>query len=81
MPNPKMPAPTQINGRLYFERHAWENHKRLILGLPPLDRDPKAPIVLVPAGQAAKELGRSRRTLDRRIRDAQRTAAKTTEAA
>jgi hypothetical protein len=67
MSKPEMPTPTKIVGRLFFDRHELENYKRQLLGLPLLERDPLEPIVLVPAPQAAEELGRSRRTIGRRI--------------
>jgi hypothetical protein len=73
----KLSAPTRINGRLFFERFELENCKREILGLPKLDRDPTAPIQLVPAGQVAEELGRHRRTIGRLIVESQRATAST----
>ncbi len=75
MSKPQMPAPTKINGRIFYERHGTENYKRALLGLPPLERDPRAPIELVPANIFAAELGFHRRTLGRRILEAQRAAA------
>jgi hypothetical protein len=77
---PDFPTPTRIRGRLFFDRHAFENFKRKLLGLEPLERDPKAVIELVPAGQAATELGRHRRTLGRRIRAASADADATSAA-
>jgi hypothetical protein len=69
-----VPTPRRINGRLFFDYHDGENFKRKLLGLPPLERDPKAPIKLVPANQFAVELGCHRRTLGRRIRAAEQAA-------
>jgi len=80
MSKPECPAPTNIGGRLYFERHEIENYKRALLGLPLLERDPRVPIELVPAGRFAEELGRSRRTLGRRLAE-KKTEPLETEAA
>jgi hypothetical protein len=77
---PEIPTPTRIRGRLYFERLAIENYKRRLLGLPLLERDPREPIELVSAIQVSEEFGRHRRTIGRRILDAQRRAASVTEA-
>ena len=46
----EFPSPTRIGGRLMFDRHDVENHKRQLMGLTPVDRDPAAPIVLGPPG-------------------------------
>jgi hypothetical protein len=35
------PAPIRLNGRLVWDRFEIENHKRRLLGLPPLERDPQ----------------------------------------
>ena len=67
-PNQDFPGPTSINGRLFFDRHAVENHKRKLMGLRPADRDPAAPITFVTAQQLSEELQIDRRTLGRRIR-------------
>lgn len=64
---PQFPELTRSNGRLYGERGAFENYKRALAGLPPLELDPNRKIELVPAKQIAKELGFGRRTLGRRI--------------
>jgi hypothetical protein len=81
-PKLELPEPTRINGRLFFERLELENAKRQALGMPLLERDPTAPIELVPAPRVAEELGRHRRTVGRRIVDARRRAgAEPTEAA
>ncbi len=74
-PEANFPTPTRIRGRLFFERVAIENYKRALLGLPLLERDPREPIELVSAIQVAEEFGRHRRTIGRRILDAQRPAA------
>jgi hypothetical protein len=78
--SPDFPTPTRIRGRLFFDRHVFENFKRQLLGLEPLERDPKAVIELVPAGQAATELGRHRRTLGRRIVETRAHAPETSAA-
>jgi len=61
------PAITLNGGRLFFDRHLLENYKRALIGEEPLPRDEK-PIELVPATQAAGELGFGRVTLGRRLR-------------
>ena len=65
---PDFPQPTRIGGRLMFDRHDVENHKRQLMGLAPTDRDPTAPIVFVTAQQISGELQIDRRTLGRRVR-------------
>jgi hypothetical protein len=77
--DPEIPTPTRIHGRLFFERHEIENYKRRLLGLPALERDPREPIELVSAIQVSEEFGRHRRTIGRRILDAQRRAANVPE--
>jgi len=62
------PAPFKHGGRLVWDRHAIENYKRALLGLPPLDRDPLAPIIFVTARQLSAELPFGRRTLGRRVK-------------
>ena len=66
MSNPSFPRPTRINGRVYFGRYEFDQYKYAVLGLgkPPSTSGPDE---LVPAAQAAKELGVGRRTLGRRI--------------
>jgi hypothetical protein len=64
----EFPQPTRIGGRLMFDRHDVENHKRQLMGLTPTDRDPAAPITFVTTGQISNELQINRRTLGRRIR-------------
>jgi len=75
MLKPEFPAPTKIRGRLFFDRHEFENYKRGLLGLPILERDPRAPIELVSANQVSDELGRHRRTIGRRVLEIQRRTA------
>jgi hypothetical protein len=67
MPNVECPNPITKNGRKYFLRHQLENYKRALAGLPLIDESDVSVIELVPAPQAAKELGQSRRTLGRRM--------------
>jgi hypothetical protein len=66
----EFPAPITKNGRRYFIRHQLENYKRALAGLPLIDENNVSVIELVPAPQAAEELGQSRRTLGRRMRNA-----------
>ena len=61
------PDPVRLNGRLYWHREAIENHKRSLLGLPPLPADSGAKIELVSASDVAAEFGFGRRTLGRRL--------------
>ena len=63
----EFPAPFRHGGRLVWDRLAIENHKRALMGLPLIERDPQAPIVLVTAKQLATELPYGRRTLGRRV--------------
>ena len=51
-----------------FDRHELEQHKRKLMGLTPVDRDPAAPIVFVTTGQISAELQINRRTLGRRVK-------------
>jgi hypothetical protein len=62
-PTPVFPAPFRLNGRLVWDRHEIENHKRILLGLPPLARKPEEPIVFVGAKQLVTELPFGRRWL------------------
>lgn len=62
------PQPTRIGGRLMFDRHDVEQHKRQLMGLTPTDRDPAAPITFVTTGQISNELQINRRTLGRRVK-------------
>jgi hypothetical protein len=55
MNHPEFPAPTKLNGCLYWERGEIENYKRELLGLPAETR--QTAIELVPAKQVTKELG------------------------
>jgi hypothetical protein len=61
------PIPSRMNGRLYFDRYAVENFKRRLVGLGPVDRDPREPIMFVDATKVASEFGVSRRTVSRLI--------------
>ena len=66
--------PVHINNRVYFARHKFERYKRALLSLAhgtvateSVDEVEPAVVELVPATQAARELGVHRRTLGRRI--------------
>jgi hypothetical protein len=65
---PDFPAPLRLNGRLTWDKHEYENYKRRLLGLPPLERDPDAPIVLVSANQIVADLPFGRRTLGKLVK-------------
>jgi hypothetical protein len=79
---PEFPAPYRLNGRLVWDRFQVENHKRELIGLAPLERDPNTPIIFVNAKQIAAELPYGRRTLGRRVKGrVQDTAAVPVETA
>ena len=63
----EFPTPVRVGGRLFFDRHEVENHKRRLMRLAPVERDPAAPIAYVTA-QISDELQIDRRTLGRRVR-------------
>jgi hypothetical protein len=65
---PEFPAPFRHAGRLVWDRHAIENFKLALMGLPPRERDPQAPISFITAKQLATELPFGRRTIGRRIK-------------
>lgn len=65
---PEFPTPVRMGGRLFFDRHEVENHKRTLMRLAPVERDQSAPITFVSAPQLSDELQIDRRTLGRRIR-------------
>jgi hypothetical protein len=62
------PAPFRHAGRLMWDRHAVENYKRSLMGLPPLERDLQTPITFVSAKQLGVELPFGRRTIGRRVK-------------
>jgi hypothetical protein len=64
----EFPTPARVGGKLLFDRHEVENHKRGLIGLESLKREPSVPISFVTAQQIAVELQMDRRTLGRRIR-------------
>jgi hypothetical protein len=70
------PVPTRVGGRLFFDRHEVENHKRSLMRLAPIERDPSTPIVFVTAQQISDELQIDRRTLGRRVRGRVRETAR-----
>ena len=65
---PDFPAPFRLNGRLVWDRHEIENHKRSLLGLPPLERDLSEPIVFVNAKTLVGEMPFGRRSLGARVK-------------
>jgi hypothetical protein len=62
------PTPVRMGGRLFFDRHEVENHKRQLMRLASVERDPSTPIVFVTAQQISEELQIDRRTLGRRVK-------------
>jgi hypothetical protein len=74
---PNFPPPFRFNGRLVWDRHEVENHKRALMGIDPIERDPNAPIVFVSAAQLTRELPYGRRTLGRRVQGREQGAPAT----
>jgi hypothetical protein len=72
---PEFPAPFRLNGRLFWDRHEVENHKRSLMGLDPVERDPATPITFVTARQLGVELPYGRRTLGRRVKGREKTVS------
>ena len=66
--SPEFPAPHRHSGRLLWDRFEVENYKRLLIGLPPVERDPQMPISFVTARQLTAELPYGRRTIGRRVK-------------
>jgi hypothetical protein len=64
----QFPAPVRMGGRLKFDRHDVENHKRALMRLAPIERDPSKSILFATANQVCDELQIDRRTLGRRVR-------------
>ena len=62
------PTPVRVGGRLFFERHEVENHKRKLMRLAPVERDSSKSISFATANQVCDELQIDRRTLGRRVR-------------
>ena len=70
---PEIPAPFEMNGRLYFKRSELEAYKKAVFAwatggqlAPPAESNPPVE-EFVSAQQAARELGVGRRTIGRRI--------------
>lgn len=61
------PIAIKVKDRVFFDRFEIEKYKLSLAGLPPPERDPGGPVILVPAKIVAAELGVCRRTLARRI--------------
>jgi hypothetical protein len=72
MSNVKFPQALRLNNRIFFLRSELEKYKRALVAAATGDEpEPVASSgaeVFVPAEQAAREFGFSRRTLGRRIR-------------
>lgn len=66
--HPEFPAAFRQKGRLFWDRFEIENYKRALIGLPPLAREPGAPIAFVTAKQLTEEFPFGRRTIGRRVR-------------
>jgi hypothetical protein len=69
------PRVTTQNGRRFVARHDLENYKLALAGLPPVERDAKAPIEFVPFRRTAEELGICVRSVERRVAAAASKAA------
>ena len=65
---PQFPSPTMFGGRLRFIEAEVESYKRLLAGLPAIERAADAPTVFVTAQKVCADLGIDRRTLGRRVR-------------
>jgi hypothetical protein len=60
---PEFPVPVRYGGRLRFEEHPYENFKRALAGLPPIEREPNSPIRFIDASAVCADLAIDRRTL------------------
>jgi hypothetical protein len=69
---PPFPRAIYQSGHLYFSRHATENYKLALAGIPP--RDFEGPDELVPVKRIAVEFGVHRRTIYRRAALAEKAA-------
>jgi hypothetical protein len=69
--SPKFPLPVRQRGRLFFWRSHVEAYKRALAGLPPKALDPDLVDVLLPAAALAAEFGVGRRTIGRRVAEAE----------
>ena len=76
--SPPFPPITWINGRGYMPRSVLERHKADLIacaqGIAPVEPAPISPDPLVPLRQICVELGVGRRTIGRRIAEAQKAA-------
>jgi hypothetical protein len=79
--SPEFPTPFRHSGRLVWDRHSVENYKRQLIGLEPVERDPQTPITFVTARQLTTELPFGRRTIGRRIKEAEASTARDQAAA
>ena len=64
----QFPAPFRHNGRLVWDKFEWENYKRGVLGLAPLERDPAATIIFISAKQLEADLPVGRRQIGRYVK-------------
>ncbi len=67
---PAFPPPVHINGRVYFQRSLLDKYKYAVLAKAldgELEIPPSPHEEFVPATQAARELGVTRRTIGRRV--------------
>ena len=81
--SPNFPLPVRQRGHLYFWRSDLEGYKSALAGLPPKELDDNEIDVLVPAAKVAIEFGFCRRTLGRRVLEAEaaKSGAQTGETA
>jgi hypothetical protein len=71
---PLFPIPVKERGRWKFWRSEIEAHKRALAGLPELPIDPDKPDSLVDAKTVSEEFDFNRRTLGRRVKEAEDAA-------
>ena len=70
---PMFPKAVRNNGRVYFLKSQVEDYKAALAGLPP--KEFEGPDIFLTAKQLALELGVGRRTVGRRIVEAEASSA------
>jgi hypothetical protein len=75
---PRIPLPFRVNGRLYLRRSQLDRYKAELqahaLGVRPIYSPPVEPDPFIPLKAVETELGIGRRTIGRRIAEAQAAA-------
>jgi hypothetical protein len=75
MTSPQFPRPIYREGRLLFLEYEAQDYLRALAGLPILKRNEKDAIRLITAAKFARDMGSSRRTVNRRLREIEKSAA------